>query len=33
VNCDFAVEGELWQTDRERSISLTAAHAAHFVQA
>ena len=33
MNCGFTVDGELWQPDSDRSISLTAKRVVHFVRA
>lgn len=33
MNCGFTVDGELWQPDSDRSVSLTAERVVHFVRA
>jgi hypothetical protein len=33
MNCGFTVDGELWQPDSDRTISLTAERVVHFVRA
>ncbi len=33
MNCGFTVDGELWQPDSDRSITLTAERVVHFVRA
>jgi hypothetical protein len=33
MNCGFTVDGELWQPNAERSITLTAEQVIHFVRA
>jgi diacylglycerol kinase (ATP) len=33
MNCGFTVDGELWQPDAERSVTLTAERVVHFVRA